>query len=320
MFNLRSELSFISLNARGLKDNVKRKATFLFCKGFKAHAVFSQETHSKDETFWKNQWGEKISFSHGTNRSGGVAICLQRFPGEVISYKADKDGHWVVILANLEGSLCLVANIYGYNNLNQNKRLLDDISDIIADFKLSYNISFTLFGGDFNIAPDEWLDRSPSFYNDHQYNTVLRIFTDTHSLTDIWRQKNPNECQYTWVKPNGGAKSRIDYWLLSPEILEFVTKVEIAAAPLTDHCLIGLNLKPNVNINHYKSYWKFNSDLLLVEVFVNEVRNTLMEIENDTELNTYCKTCEYFKFKVRNISIKPNQKPTPKGKRIYPST
>lgn len=49
MFSLKSRLSFCSLNARGLKDKVKRKGIFLFCKGQKSHFVFLQETHSTDE-------------------------------------------------------------------------------------------------------------------------------------------------------------------------------------------------------------------------------------------------------------------------------
>ncbi len=51
-------ISFLSLNARGLKNSVKRKAIFLFCKEQKASCVFLQETHSvlNDERFWKVQW------------------------------------------------------------------------------------------------------------------------------------------------------------------------------------------------------------------------------------------------------------------------
>lgn len=47
-----------------------------------------------DVTFWANQWGDKILFSRGSNRSGGVAICFNKFPGEIITYKADSEGHW----------------------------------------------------------------------------------------------------------------------------------------------------------------------------------------------------------------------------------
>jgi len=62
---------FTSLNVRGLKNSTKRKALFLFCKELKANLIFLQETHSgtADEKFWKQQWGDNVLYSHGTNYS-----------------------------------------------------------------------------------------------------------------------------------------------------------------------------------------------------------------------------------------------------------
>ncbi len=93
MFNC--SISLASLNVRGLKDLVKRKALFLFCKGRKPHCLLLQETHSSevDTKFWANQWGDRILFSHGTNKSAGVAICFNRFPGDIITHRADDQGH-----------------------------------------------------------------------------------------------------------------------------------------------------------------------------------------------------------------------------------
>lgn len=70
---------------------IKRKSIFLFCKNEKAQCYLLQETHSNntDEKFWSNQWGDKIVFSHGTNRSAGVAILLNNFPGKVVTTKKD---------------------------------------------------------------------------------------------------------------------------------------------------------------------------------------------------------------------------------------
>jgi len=102
---LKTSLLFTSLNTRGLRDSVKRKAVFLFCKGQNAHCTFLQETHScdADATFWSNQWGEKIIFSHGSNRSGGVAICFNKCPGKVVTFKSDGLGHWLAVVLNIEG-------------------------------------------------------------------------------------------------------------------------------------------------------------------------------------------------------------------------
>lgn len=57
--------SVVSLNARGLRDVVKRKALFLFSRPFGSDGFFFQESHSndKDITFWKLQWSSEIWFS-----------------------------------------------------------------------------------------------------------------------------------------------------------------------------------------------------------------------------------------------------------------
>lgn len=139
---LKSDISFSSLNTRGLKDKVKRKAIL------KTQCIFLQETHScEDDTlFWKNQWGDNILFSHGSNRSGGVAICFHNFPGEIVTSKTDKDGHWIAVVVNLEGSFAILINFYGYNNAGQNKLLLDSITAQIAEYKKLYGIDLTLLG------------------------------------------------------------------------------------------------------------------------------------------------------------------------------
>lgn len=119
---LKMKMSFGSLNTRGLKEIVKRKALFLFCKGQKSNCFFFQETHSSvaDEAFWINQWGDKIFFSHGSNRSGGVAICFNNFPGQIVTHRTDQNGHWVTVVTKIEHSFLILINVYGFNNDRQN--------------------------------------------------------------------------------------------------------------------------------------------------------------------------------------------------------
>lgn len=77
-------ISFLLLNVRGL-DLQGTKSKMIF---------FLQESHSfyEDVNLLTNMWGDKILFSHGSNRSAAVAICFNRFPGDVISFKTDTDG------------------------------------------------------------------------------------------------------------------------------------------------------------------------------------------------------------------------------------
>lgn len=101
--------------------------------------------------------------------------------------------------------------------------------------------------------------------NTNHWNTILCDFLNSNSLIDIWRNRNPGLIQFSWVKPNGSSKSRIDLWLATPGISSNVSNVLISNAPLTDHCVINLELNPDYRPKSKKDYWKFNADLLKEE-------------------------------------------------------
>lgn len=67
---------------------------------------------------------------------------------------------------------------------------------------------------------------------------------NANSFIDVWREKNPHRKLFFGIKPNGRSRSRIDLWLATPDITNLVANVSISAAPLTDHCVIEISLKP----------------------------------------------------------------------------
>ncbi len=52
---------------------------------------------------------------------------------------------------------------------------------------------------------------------------------------------NPNLRQFSWFKPNDNSESRIDYWLTSNSLIDFIEDISISAAPLMDHCCISIS-------------------------------------------------------------------------------
>ena len=100
---------------------------------------------------------------------------------------------------------------------------------------------------------DEWLDRYPTKYQRHFYNPVLLDFCSEFNLNDTQ--------MYTWFKPDGSIKSRIDLCLVSDIRSGLESTATISAAPLTDHCIIKLNSIPS-NTRFKKGSWKFYSNLL----------------------------------------------------------
>lgn len=312
MFNLNTDFCFSSFNVRGLRDKIKRKALFLFCKSKKAHCFMLQETHlsNLDEKFWINQWGDKILFDHGTNRSAGVAILFHNCPGKIIAHKTSNTGHWLMCVLTIDDLFIIIGNIYGYNNNHQNRELLSEISEVIRGLKLTYSADNVILGGDFNMVQDDWLDRFPSKFNTHHYNPVLYHFCCSFGLFDPWRDLYPNLCQYSWSKPDGTSKSGLDFWLISCHIKENLSGCFISPAPNSDHCMIGLNLKSLTVRRRSKGYWKFNASLLRSEAFCQGIKSLIADVIEDCSFPSNISKWEYLKFRVRNFSISFAKKKT----------
>lgn len=119
----------------------------------------------------------------------------------------------------------------------------------------------------------------------------------------MWRYLNPEVECFSWFKPNGESKSRIDYWMVSDNILKYVSKSSISKAPLTDHCFIDLVLEPSTKQTRNKSYWKFNAFLLQNEEFCNKIRELIRDIEINNSFVGNISKWEYLKFKIREFSI-----------------
>ena len=158
-----SSLKIVSLNVRGLRDNTKRKAMFLFIRKTDANIILLQETHSSDtdSTFWKSQWGDQAYFSHASHRSAGVSFLFNRFTGDILEHFNSEDGRWIIVVVKLDNSLFLICNVYGYNDKAQAKTMFSQIYSKLKDLQKKYEDAYLILGGDFNDAPDDSVDRIP---------------------------------------------------------------------------------------------------------------------------------------------------------------
>lgn len=302
-----SSLSFISFNARGLRDNTKRKALLLYAKSLNTDFCMIQESHSgpSDEHFWKSQWGEDLWMSHGTNHSAGTLTLKHKFNGKVISSVTDPKGHFVLLIVSFNDQIFLLGNLYGYNNKQDNITLIQLVNTKIDNLISKYKDLKIIFGGDWNCSLNDNLDRWPNRSND--YNTYMLDFMNERDLVDIWRYKNPAVKEFTWKNKQGTLQSRIDYWLISDSLSEYITTVKMLPTPLTDHksIFIELSMSASRQSKRVNSYWKLNNTLLSDESLVNEIKTKICECwENACAENMYGKNWEFLKFELRSLIMK----------------
>ncbi len=230
------ELSLISLNIKGIRDIVKRKAIFLFCKEMKADFFiffYKNPTSSEDVPFWKNQWGDDLWLAHGTNHSAGVIILKGSFRGKILYNQCDVKGHWVILVIEIGSNMFILCNVSGYNYIVLNHNLLDNIEENVNILSTKFPMAKVIIGEDFNMVHDNALDRLPPRISNKNNN--LQNFCNNLALIDIWRYRNPSVRQFTWSNKQTTQQSRIDFWLISSELNQNVLKTKISPAILTDH-------------------------------------------------------------------------------------
>lgn len=175
----------------------------------------------------------------------------------------------------------------------KNKQLLHQITAVIRKLKLNYPTEHVIVGGDFNITLDEWMDRCPSKYSQVTWNQIMEDFIKVNKL-NVWRNLNRNIRQYTWFKPNGQSRSRIDYWSAADFILVNISETNISCSHLSDHCIINLSITKNDTGKKFEGYWKFNSNLLKNNKYCENVREIIQDIKNDANLVTAIQKWEFF--------------------------
>lgn len=141
--------SLVSRNARGLRNNIKRKALFLFAQQFKSDLFFLQESHSTVESinFWRAQWGNTLWLSHGTQRSAGVATLNDRFKGNIRTTECDPNGHYICQTVEFNGSVYIIANVYCDNTKKDNETLILKLDHILVTWLTKFHNAFLLLGG-----------------------------------------------------------------------------------------------------------------------------------------------------------------------------
>ena len=255
-------ITVASLNTNGIRDNLKRKRTFEYCKNLKADLILLQESHitPDDRELWSYEWGGPLFASYGNNFScGTLTLVAPHLSRRISKVLYDPGGRLVCITLSFPSSKLQVCNIYAPNQPSNRKVFFNSLSSYISG-----NIPCILVG-DFNCVSNRNLDKkNTSAIGSNTGIVELTNFTDTHRMHDVWRNINPTLCAYTWLKPDGSDASRLDRFYTALHTFSCV----IIDCPLSDHnAILGTFKLPNDSVRG-KGYWKFNNKILLEEDFI----------------------------------------------------
>lgn len=142
--------SLLSLNVRGLNNEIKRKALFDWLRNQSAQIIFLQETYSTQalESKWEQEWEGKIIFAHGTNHSKGTAILFKRGVAvEIIDEEIDTYGRFVFLKVTIENGVFNLLNVYFPNTENEQLHFLNEIRKMLQKKNTEEPLEKLVIGG-----------------------------------------------------------------------------------------------------------------------------------------------------------------------------
>ena len=272
-------MKIASLNCRGLRDTKKRKDVFKFLREKKASIYCLQDTHlvKSDDNIIHAEWGLENILTPGTRDSRGVMNLFNNtFEYDIGRVVKDDDGNLLVSSMNLCKKLSItLINLYGPNR--DSPDFYNKIENIINDM----NNEFVIICGDYNLVQDFYKDcYNYTEQNNKKSANVVEKLKNNFGLVDPWRVYNPNKLSYTWQRKNPIKQARLDFFLISSELMTFVRNVNILPGYRTDHSYIELELQLST-FKKGKGFWRFNNSLLKDPVYVNKVKECILETKRE---------------------------------------
>ena len=295
------KLRIITLNARGLKNKLKRAAIFNQLKNQRVDIVCLQECHvsKKDIVVWERQWGGKMFFREGTEHSAGEIVMVSKHFSGTVNLEICQDRIIVVTIQTGSFNFAL-ANIYAPNKKPDKVRFFNVLQRILCNYMTNLIVM-----GDFNCVKDNNLD----IISGNPHNAIeieqLRETTSSLGVHDVWRVFHAEERDYTWSRHNPFIARRLDYCFASEEILPTVVSCEHLAISNTDHKAVLVELNEN-NFVRGPGYWHFNNSYLKDADFVNQMNRLLDNILGPEQLGlvtSYMEKWELCKIEIREFCL-----------------
>lgn len=241
-----NNLKWISWNVKGLGHVIKRGRVFSHLMSLKPDIIFLQETHIgvNEQCRLKANWFSQIYQAPFTRKARGVAIIFRK--NIAFTLESMQAGH-------INSFPLTLLNIYGPN--------IDNADFFCKAFDtIPPNSRNVIIGGDFNYL-DPTLDRlstkPPTALASVQ---TLNDLIKSRNVVDVWRLQHPTDKDFSFYSHVHKSYTRIDYFLISSDLLSYVKNCLYHDILISDHCPISLQLehispKP-------KYYWRFNPLLL----------------------------------------------------------
>jgi len=174
-------------------------------------------------------------FAHGTNHSKGVLILFNENLQTDIKYVlGDSEGRYIFVEALVQDAPFILVKLYAPTSNQEQCVFFDGVANTLENLVLDHNCQI-IIGGDFNSHLDPNLGNLGGRIESKPSVEKINEIMTANDLIDIWRIRNPEKKQFTWMQKKPLVRRRLDYWLVSTEIQDDLTETNIIPAIKSDH-------------------------------------------------------------------------------------
>lgn len=281
-------------NVKGMRSNTKRVQIKDILHRF--DVAMLQETHSSDID--KEAWRKELGFTTAkwaslkSNAAGAAALSRHADRGV-----AERNGRIAVIETKFNTKPLLIVSVYA-PNMDKGTKSLDNYFEFLDKLEKVVNMYHNknkslIIAGDLNIVMNKDLD---TFGQPLQHSSIFpkcierwEKLKHSFALSDSFRHVYPDKLQASFqpfAKNDLDSSRRLDYALISEDIIDEVMHVEYIETGISDHKLMSLTLGEEKR-QEGKGLWKHNDLMLEDEEYVNLIKDIISNTVGDTDVNRW---------------------------------
>ena len=257
-----------------------------FLREQKSDIYFLQETHITlaSENYFRSVWGYNLWVAGADTNKNGVAIIFSpTFEYKIREVIRDREGSYIIIDVEMLQKRVTLVNVYG-PSAGDNPLFFEKVYEIINKIRNDVNI----IGGDWNCVLNAEIDTINYTNIGARPRSRAKILSSLSEfdLVDVFRELYPYKREYTWRRFNTNKRGRLDYFLVSKDLMGEVKETKICPGYRTDHSLVKLTLRKKA-FEKDRPYWKFNNSLLKDKCYTEIVKNKIDEIKKQYAIPVY---------------------------------
>ena len=312
-------IKITTLNVRGMVSKSKREKILLWMKRHKVDIACLQETHCTKHklSLFQNSWkGLSVYGLSNSSHSRGVGILFsEKLDVKLDNFTSLNDGRAILVNVVINQKEFVIVNCYAPNEESERIKWFGNLVHWVN--KNATNLNNLIVCGDLNCCLGI-NDRSTSSHTNDKSRSVLSNIIQELNLKDYWDNREKSTSNFTWS--DGKVQSRLDYILVSKNNELKVKKIysetvidERLGSRVTDHRTVSVECDLTT-LAKGPGYWKMNTQILSSEDYHKQIKLLINDIKrNDKNLSPTFQW-EYFKIKVKEISIKFSTKRAKKNK------